>query len=289
MARGGGAKFYSVARGRKIGVFKTWDECKAQVEGHSGAQFKSFSTEHEALAFLKSVKDASVPSTVSSTKVQPHPQPHPCRTAAARSPSASAKSIAVTVEEARCPVPKKTMFSFSSRPHDDLDHHSKQSSQSPISVYVDGSCLNNGKSNARGGFGGYYGHNDSRNFSFPLHADERQTNNRGELKAVIHVLEHAIASHSTAPLVIHTDSRYCIDGITSWIHKWKRTDYKGVENVDLWKRLDAAVADWRRIYATTTGGAIADAVKFVHVKGHSGVHGNEMADRLAVEGSRKAC
>lgn len=45
-------KYYAVAKGRKTGIFTTWDECKAQVIGFSGAKFKSFQTREEAEKFI---------------------------------------------------------------------------------------------------------------------------------------------------------------------------------------------------------------------------------------------
>ena len=75
---------------------------------------------------------------------------------------------------------------------------------------------------------------------------------------------------------LHTDSQYVRQGITTWIHQWKRrgwttADRKPVKNVDLWQRLDALAAthhvDWR------------------WVKGHAGDPGNERADALANRGA----
>ncbi len=45
-------KYYAVKNGKKTGIFMSWDECKAQVDGFSGAIYKSFSSEEEALEFL---------------------------------------------------------------------------------------------------------------------------------------------------------------------------------------------------------------------------------------------
>ncbi len=45
-------KYYAVKNGRKIGIFESWDECKAQVDGYSGAEYKSFPTEAEAKAYI---------------------------------------------------------------------------------------------------------------------------------------------------------------------------------------------------------------------------------------------
>ena len=54
------AKFYAVKEGRKPGIYHTWDECKEQVNGYSGAVYKSFTTEEEAKVFIgKEVKKAS--------------------------------------------------------------------------------------------------------------------------------------------------------------------------------------------------------------------------------------
>ncbi len=73
---------------------------------------------------------------------------------------------------------------------------------------------------------------------------------------------------------LHTDSQYLRQGITSWIHGWKRNgwktaDRKPVKNVDLWQRLDAAIA--------------RHTVRWHWVRGHSGHDLNERADELARE------
>ena len=73
---------------------------------------------------------------------------------------------------------------------------------------------------------------------------------------------------------LHTDSQYMRQGITSWIHGWKRNgwktaDRKPVKNVDLWQRLDAAIA--------------RHTVRWHWVRGHSGHDLNERADELARE------
>jgi ribonuclease HI len=71
---------------------------------------------------------------------------------------------------------------------------------------------------------------------------------------------------------IHTDSTYVKDGITQWIHRWKRNGWKTankkpVKNEDLWRRLDAALA--------------RHDVSWHWVKGHAGHPSNERADALA--------
>ena len=98
------------------------------------------------------------------------------------------------------------------------------------------------------------------------------TNNRMELTAAIEALA---ALRTPSDITIVTDSTYLRDGITGWIHGWKRNGWKTaakkpVKNDDLWKRLDAA----------TEG----HAIEWVWVKGHSGNPGNERADALANAG-----
>ena len=98
------------------------------------------------------------------------------------------------------------------------------------------------------------------------------TNNRMELMAAISALE---ALDRPSALTLVTDSAYVKNGVTGWIHAWKRNawrtaDNKPVKNVDLWQRLDAAQARHR--------------VEWRWIKGHAGHAENERADALARAG-----
>ena len=106
-----------------------------------------------------------------------------------------------------------------------------------------------------------------------MHGGEGDTtNNRMELTAAIEALN---ALKDSSSVILHTDSKYVMDGINDWMPNWKKRGWKTsakkpVKNKDLWQALDAAVArhkvDWR------------------WVKGHNGNAGNEMADELANKG-----
>ncbi|ODN03562.1 Ribonuclease H1 [Orchesella cincta] len=66
--------FYAVARGRSVGVFLTWDECKAQVDGFQNSRYKKFSTTEEANSYIeehRDPKDASTPAASTSSKTAP--------------------------------------------------------------------------------------------------------------------------------------------------------------------------------------------------------------------------
>ncbi len=106
-----------------------------------------------------------------------------------------------------------------------------------------------------------------------LHGGEPETtNNRMELTAAIEGLN---ALKSQQNVVLHTDSKYVMDGVNQWMPNWKRRGWrtaakKPVKNQDLWMALDEAVQ--------------RHAIHWVWVKGHSGNPGNEMADALANRG-----
>ena len=98
------------------------------------------------------------------------------------------------------------------------------------------------------------------------------TNNRMELMAAISALE---ALSRPSDLIIVTDSAYVKNGVTGWIHAWKRNgwrtaDRKPVKNVELWQRLDEA----QRRHDVT----------WAWIKGHAGHPENERADELARQG-----
>ncbi len=137
-----------------------------------------------------------------------------------------------------------------------------------VTIYTDGACKGNP---GPGGWGAWL--SSSGGHEKELWGGEAATtNNRMELTAVIEALA---ALKAQTEVVLYLDSEYVRNGITSWIHNWKRrgwrtADNKPVKNVDLWQRLDALVQthriDWR------------------WVKGHSGDPGNERADALANRG-----
>jgi ribonuclease HI len=136
-----------------------------------------------------------------------------------------------------------------------------------VVIYTDGACSGNP---GPGGWGVILSFNGVEK---ELKGGENPTtNNRMELLAAINALE---ALKRPCRVLLHTDSQYVRQGITGWIHGWKRNgwrtaDKKPVKNEDLWRRLDDAIArheiDWR------------------WVKGHAGDPMNERADALARAG-----
>jgi len=136
-----------------------------------------------------------------------------------------------------------------------------------VIVHTDGACSGNP---GPGGWGAILEYNGTRK---ELSGGEAETtNNRMELMAAIMALE---TLKRPCPVAMHVDSNYVKDGITKWIHGWKRNgwktaDKKPVKNAELWQRLDAALARHQ--------------VSWHWVKGHAGHDDNERADELAREG-----
>jgi ribonuclease HI len=133
-----------------------------------------------------------------------------------------------------------------------------------VIVHTDGACSGNP---GPGGWGAIltYGEHEKELSGGEPHT----TNNRMELMAAIAALE-ALKRPSTVEL--HTDSKYVHDGISKWIHGWKRNGWrnaekKPVKNQDLWQRLDLAMQ--------------RHEVHWRWVKGHAGHDMNERADALA--------
>jgi ribonuclease HI len=142
---------------------------------------------------------------------------------------------------------------------------------SEVIIYTDGACKGNP---GPGGWGAWL---KSGEHEKELWGGEPQTtNNRMELTAVI----EALASlKRRCTVALYTDSEYVRNGITTWIHGWKKrgwqtADRKPVKNIELWQKLDALAA--------------GHDVKWHWVKGHAGDPGNERADRLANRGVESA-
>ena len=135
-----------------------------------------------------------------------------------------------------------------------------------VEIFTDGACKGNP---GPGGWGAIIRSGDRER---ELSGGEKlTTNNRMELLAAIRALE---ALKRPCEVTLYTDSVYVRDGITKWIHGWRRNgwktaDRKPVKNADLWQELVEAAAPHR--------------VTWQWVRGHAGHPENERADRLACD------
>ena len=133
-----------------------------------------------------------------------------------------------------------------------------------VEIFTDGACKGNP---GPGGWGALLrmGRHEKELSGGEAHT----TNNRMEMTAVIRALE---ALAEPCDVLLHSDSRYVIDGMTKWIEGWQRKGWitasrKPVLNADLWRELIAAAAPHR--------------IEWTWVKGHSGHTENDRVDQLA--------
>lgn len=136
-----------------------------------------------------------------------------------------------------------------------------------VEIYSDGACRGNP---GPGGWGVVLRYGDAEKELWG--GEPETTNNRMELTAVIRGLE---GLKRKCPVLVVTDSQYVKNGITQWIHNWRRNGWKTanrkpVKNADLWQQL------WDQVEN--------HEVTWEWVKGHSGHPENERADRLANRG-----
>ena len=134
-----------------------------------------------------------------------------------------------------------------------------------IKVYTDGACKGNP---GPGGWGVYIQSNEDEKELYG--GNPETTNNQMEMQAALEALKHL--KDEDEVIKLYTDSNYLRQGITEWIHKWKKNNWKTaakkpVANRDLWIQIsdlnEKMTVEWN------------------WVKGHAGDPGNERADELA--------
>ncbi|KAK4309389.1 hypothetical protein Pmani_018966 [Petrolisthes manimaculis] len=271
--------FYAVARGNVPGIYESWPECQKQIVGFGGARYKKFATLPEAEEFVQEHK-------ANNPVVDRRPKPD-------KPGSDDETKTKSKVEE---PV-----SSSEKRKHDDEDSENGESagaskklqteksdgggsddkskfatdSDGYLIVYTDGSCEFNGRNGAKAGVGVYFGRDHPLNVSEPVKG--RATNNTAEIQAATYALELAKAS-GFSKVAVHTDSQFMINCMTSWLKNWKKKN---------WVKSDGEPVKNKEDLMTLDKASDGMAVKWVHVKGHSGHEGNEMADKLARTGAKQ--
>lgn len=133
-----------------------------------------------------------------------------------------------------------------------------------VDLFTDGACSGNPGPGGWGALLRYGKHEKELSGGEP-----KTTNNRMEMTAVI---EGLAAVKGRCHVTVHTDSKYVMDGVTSYLEGWKARGWKtsskkDVKNIDLWQKLDALLGGHK--------------VEWVWVKGHSGHTENERVDSLA--------
>lgn len=238
--------FYAVAKGKNIGIVKSWAECKNNTDGYKGAIFKKFNTKEHAEKFIL---DNQAPAT--------------------------GTAIKKTIEGNNIKLEGKNAFDILMKPKvkETIIEIEDSVFQADYYVYTDGSCSNNGKADAEAGIGIYFGENDNRNVSRRVIG--KQSNNTAELGAILHlydIIENDILNGKKIGIV--SDSEYAIRCATTYGKKchaegWK----KDIPNKDIVKKIF-------EVYNNKSN------IKFLHIMAHTektDIHslGNDAADKLA--------
>ena len=237
-------KFYAVRRGYRPGIYIAWsgpDGAEAQVKGFSNPLYRAFATLREAEAWLKGEPLPKQPATL------------PLGLPGFEEPSLRQPSIK------EIPLPEENL------------DPAQALASGQIILYTDGGCIGNP---GPGGFGVVLLDKIQRQ---ELSGGYRwTTNNRIELTACIAGLQQL---KSRASVVLFSDSRYVINGITrGWARRWQARNWmRGkklpAENPDLWEKL-LDLCDQHE-------------VQFAWVKGHAGTPENERCDQLSMQAARQ--
>jgi ribonuclease HI len=150
---------------------------------------------------------------------------------------------------------------------------SKESENETLIIYTDGACKNN-PGEAGSGIAIYQ--NNTVKVLYGSYTNDG-TNNISELNALLYGLE--IARKFDGEVIIYSDSKYAIECVSIWAYKWKENSWTkkggGIKNLQLIQEAHYLFDD------------IKDRVVLQHVKGHAGIEGNELSDRMAVHAINK--
>ncbi|NXL36421.1 RNH1 Ribonuclease, partial [Glaucidium brasilianum] len=292
----GDSMFYAVRKGRRTGVYRTWAECQEQVNKFPSASFKKFATERDAWAFVR----AGLPEqeqllepavelfvgfgggffggvTQENGSQRGEPETNLLCCNMCKRPyeqSTNDEHIAKRIKQ-------DEVYSMPTVSEDKFSYMGDF-----VVVYTDGCCSGNGRNRARAGIGVYWGPGHPLNTSERLPG--RQTNQRAEIHAACKAIEQA-KSQNIKKLIIYTDSKFTINGITSWVDNWKTNGWRtssggSVINKEDFERLDN-LSKGIEIQWASTSFLILNDILNMHIPGHAGFQGNEEADRLAREGA----
>ena len=260
-------KYYAVKKGRTMGVYDTWEQCKTNVDGYKGAIFKSFPTKQQANDFVWGINS----NTINNSKI---------------TNVIKKDSIARMRISPKRKIKSKYVISI------DNELFNNQNSRC---VYVDGSFQKRGNSGI-GGYGVYFGKDNPYNISCRI---KNPTNNKCELLAILNVFKILKRNINVIPkeriYIIVSDSEYSIFALNIWYKNWERNHWKTSGNKDVKNReiiqliLDLLKQLKKKIH-----------IRFYHQYSHQSKphdvtsleyvlwYGNDVADKLAKGEIRKS-
>lgn len=252
----GAGKYYAVRKGRTRGLFATWEECRASVEGYSDAEYKSFRERREAEGYLEDIPsdansgDASAGAGASERPAQ----------AGDADPDFRAYGAAQSERPAQVGGADPDFRAYRAAPEE-------CPGQDTLLAYVDGSYDDSLKKYA---FGCVFILPDGRICTEFGNGEKEQAlkhrNVSGEMLGAMYAVKTAMASGFR-----QVELRYDYEGIEKWVTgKWR-------SKTELTEKYAKAMREW---------GTKID-IRFTKVAAHSNVYYNELADKLAKKGLRE--
>ena len=241
-------KYYVVWKGRETGIFEDWPTCQRLVSGFPGAEYKSFTSAAQAQAAFGNPAAASAKAAGSAAKSAP-------KLTSGRSGTTGSKPASN----------RQTVKTWSASEVDELDVDTK--------IFTDGGCEPN-PGNAGSGMA-IYREGAISELWYGLY-NPQGTNNTAELNALHQAFLKVQAEIEAARRVaILCDSKYSLQCITQWAVNWAKRGWKKaggeIKNLELIQEMYALYQN------------IKSHIQVLHVNGHVGVEGNELADRMSIK------
>lgn len=241
-------KFYAVKKGITPGVYRSWEDAKKQVDGYSGAQYKSFDNVSDAAGYMDWTEEER-------------------------------QEVFKPAEDTLQNAIKKIQAKSKNTAQGPKVAKSAENNKYFATIYTDGGSRNTGASVK----GGKVAATDKAAWAYLIEKDGQKvadgaggrlgaTNNEMEMTALIEVMKKLIKlGYNEKKLLFCLDSQYVINGTTQWLPGWKKRGWKRANgpliNKELWQEIDSLKSKFPNI-------------KFEWVKGHAGHQGNEYVDSL---------
>ncbi len=197
-------KYYAVCKGRCPGIYNDWETTKQQVNGYSGAKYKSFTNKEDALNYIKENNETNISKETAINPLLPN-------------------NVSITKE---CDNNASEVIKEIKNKHQCV-------------IYTDGSCIDK-----IGGYGILFLFHDRKEEYYGKVPYNPCTNNIAELYAIKKALKIYNSKYSPDyEIILRTDSKYSINCVTNWINKWTKNNWltssnKPVENKELILSID---------------------------------------------------
>lgn len=255
-------KYYAVRKGRVTGIFTSWDETSKQVNGFSGAEYKSFNTVKEAEDYLNGspFKEQNIQNNQTKIKIPPK------------------VTIIKEEKEKETTLTNKIINGvWNSVKESVVGSDISEENRKKRTIYTDGSCVEK-----IGGYGFLVVRDDGYTEPFcgkvPAYPC---TNQVAELYAILKAVTHFSDMYPySSGLDLYTDSKYSIGCLTEWWPNWNKNGWRNAKGEVVANK--GLIQDILKVLTLLKNRGCV--VNFYHVFGHSGDKYNEMCDALANQG-----